>query len=82
MVHGGTPVCLSDMSNIEISTRNEYTPISKGFDITEQSLRITTVVLFLIMMFIIVIVLIFTIFKSLRQKEVRLEYFKYNEINT
>lgn len=70
------------MSSINIDLRDEYQPMSEGYEATEKSLRTATIVLFFVMVIILSIILSYTVLKSFRQKEARLEFFKFSELNS
>lgn len=74
-----TDPCLSSLANVQISVRDQFVPISQGFEDKERTLQYVTIAAFIIMIPSLIGTLSLTVYRSFRQKQTRLEFFKFSE---
>lgn len=82
LVDGGQPECLRPMSNMYIIQRDEYLPVSKGWDDQEKAMKKVVISMLMTMIVLLLIALSATVYKSWKQKKYKLELLQISGQNT
>jgi len=79
MRFGGLPTCLASMSSAAIELKDDYRPIDLGYEQAEKSLRRGVIATLMVVIVVSVLLLSFAIYKSYKQKQIRLDLLRLTE---
>lgn len=82
LVDGGQPECMRPMSSMFIMQRDEYLPVSQGYEDQEKAMKKVVISMLMTMIILLLITLTITVYKSWKQKKYKLELLQISSQNT